>query len=207
MCRNLSKLPADIPAILPYRTHLRSALNCLCVLLALQSASTLQAAPQYPNVFVNAQELDHLRLRLKTEPWRARLLEQVKRDADAGNPVAAAVVHALTEDRDYGVKVRMHLLQQTRDFVPGRPGAQYPWGPEAGDAIAFDLVAPLLSAGEQQAVVDFLRQLARDAIRYHQGQPLTPNMSFVCHWRIGLIGYAIADRQIIDWAVNDPGPP
>jgi hypothetical protein len=32
-------------------------------------------------------------------------------------------------------------------------------------------------------------------------------MSFVCHWRIGLIGYAIADPQIIEWAVNDPGPP
>ena len=32
-------------------------------------------------------------------------------------------------------------------------------------------------------------------------------MSFVCHWRIGLIGYAIADPPIIEWAVNDPGPP
>ncbi len=53
----------------------------------------------------------------------------------------------------------------------------------------------------------FLRQLALDGIKYHQGQPLTPNMSFVCHWRIGLIGYAIADPQIIEWAVNDPGPP
>jgi hypothetical protein len=207
MCRNLSELPADIPVILPCPTHLRSALSCLCILLALQSASTLHAAPHYPNLFVNAQELEHLRLKLETEPWRARLLEQVKQDADAGNPVAAAVVHVLTKDRDYGVKVRVHLLQQAKDFVPGRPGAQYPWGPEAGYAIAFDLVAPLLSASEQQAVVDFLRQLARDAIQYHQGQPLTPNMSFVCHWRIGLIGYAIADPHIIDWAVNDPGPP
>ena len=76
MCRNLSELPADIPAILPYPTHQRSALSCLCILLALQSASTLQAAPQCPNLFVNAQELDHLRLKLKTEPWRARLQEQ-----------------------------------------------------------------------------------------------------------------------------------
>jgi hypothetical protein len=207
MCRNLSKLAADLPAILPYSSHLRSALGCLCILLALQSASTLQAEPQHPNVFVNAHELEHLRLKLKAEPWRARLLEQVKHDADAGNPVAAAVVHALTTDRDYGAKARAHLLQRAKEFIPGRPGAQYPWGPEAGNAIAFDLVAPLLSASEQQAVVDFLRQLARDAIQYHQGQPLTPNMSFVCHWRIGLIGYAIADRQIIDWAVNDPGPP
>jgi hypothetical protein len=167
----------------------------------------LQSAPQNPNLFVNAQELDRLRLKLKTEPWRARLLEQVKQDADAGNPVAAAVVHALANDRDYGLKVRAHLLQQAKDFVPGKTGAQYPWGPEAGNAIAFDLVAPLLSASEQKTVAEFLRQLAQDAIKYHQGQRLTPNMSFVCHWRIGLIGYAIADPQIIDWALNDPGPP
>jgi hypothetical protein len=207
MCRNRSELPADIPAILPYSTDLRSALRCLWIPLTLQGVGTLQAAPQYPNLFVNARELDHLRLKIKTESWRARLLEHVKQDADAGNPVAAAVVHALTEDRGYGAKVRGHLLQQAKDFVPGRPGAQYPWGPEAADAIAFDLVAPLLSAREQQAVVGYLRQLARDGIQYHQGQRLTPNMSFVCHWRIGLIGYAIADPHTIDWAVNDPGPP
>jgi hypothetical protein len=128
MCRNLSELPADLPAILPYPTHLGSALGCLCILLALQCSSTLQAAPQYPHLFINAQELDHLRLKLGTEPWRARLLQQVKHDADAGNPVAAAVVHALTKDRDYGAKVRLHLLQQAKEFVPGSPGAQYPWG-------------------------------------------------------------------------------
>jgi hypothetical protein len=206
MCRNLSELHAGISAILPDPTCLSSALSYLCILLALASAGTVHAA-EHPNLFVNAPELQQLRLKLKTEPWRASLLEQVKHDADAGNPVAAAVVYALTEDRAYGAKVREHLLQQAKDFVPGSPGAQYPWGPEAGHAIAFDLVAPLLSASEQQAVVDYLRQLARDAIQYHQGQPLTPNMSFVCHWRIGLIGYAIADPEIIEWAVNDPGPP
>jgi hypothetical protein len=151
--------------------------------------------------------LDQLRVTLKTEPWRARLLEQVKKDADGGNPVAAAVVYAMTGDRACGAKVRAHLVQQAKDFVPGWPEAQYPWGPEAGGAIAFDLAATVLSAGEQQAVTGFLRQLALEAIKYHQGHPLTPNMSFVCHWRIGLIGYAIADPQIIAWALSDPGPP
>ena len=207
MFRRLSELPSDRPAILPRPTHVGSTITCLCILLALGGAGILQAAPQHPNLFVHAKELEHLRMKLETEPWRARLLEQVKQDADAGNPVAAAVVYALTEDRVCGAKVRAHLIQQAKDFVPGRPGAQYPWGPEAGSAIAFDLVAPLLSASEQQAVVGFLRHLARDAIKYHQSQPLTPNMSFVCHWRIGLIGYAIADPPIIEWAVNDPGPP
>ena len=53
----------------------------------------------------------------------------------------------------------------------------------------------------------YLRQLALDAIEYHKRQSLTPNMSFVCHWRIGLLGYAIADPEVIEWAVNEPGPP
>jgi hypothetical protein len=166
----------------------------------------LHAAPQHPNLFVNATELDQLRVKLKTEPWRAKLLEQVREDAGAGNPVAGAVVYALTGDLASGTKVRGQLVRQAREFVPGRRDAQYPWGPEAGAAIAYDLVAPLLPAGEQQEVAGFLRRLALEAIKYHQGQPLTPNMSFVCHWRIGLIGYAIADSEIIEWAVNDPGP-
>lgn len=207
MFRRFSELPSGSPAILLLFAHVRLTTALLCIPLALGGAGILHAAPQHPNLFVNAGELDQLRMKLKTEPWRARLLEQVKKDADGGNPVAAAVVYAMTKDRACGSKVRAHLVQQAKDFVPGRPGAQYPWGPEAGTAIAFDLAAPLLSAGEQQAVAGFLRQLALDAIKYHKGQPLTPNMSFVCHWRIGLIGYAIADPQIIEWAVNDPGPP
>jgi hypothetical protein len=196
--------------ILPRSAPLRSRAAILCILCFLGGAGVLRAAPPHPNLFVNAGELEQLRAKLKTEPWRARLLDEVKQDAEAGNPVAAAVVFALSGDRASGAKVREHLLRQVKDFVPhpegARPGAQYPWGPEAGNAIAFDLAAPQLSAGEQQAVAGFLRQLALDGIKYHAGQSLTPNMSFVCHWRIGLIGYAIADPQIIEWAVNDPGP-
>jgi hypothetical protein len=57
------------------------------------------------------------------------------------------------------------VVLEAHDFVPGGPGARYPWGPEAGSAVAFDLAATLLSAGEQQAVAGFLRQLAEEAIR------------------------------------------
>jgi len=186
---------------------MRSTTAVCCALLAFPGAGALRAAPEHPNLFVNAGELDRLRAKLEAEPWRAKLLEQVREDAGGGNLVAGAVVYALTGDRASGAKVRAQLLQEARAFVPGRPGAQYPWGPEAGAAIAYDLAASLLTAGEQQEVEGFLRKLALEAIEYHRGQPLTPNMSFVCHWRIGLIGYAIADPQIIEWAVNDPGPP
>jgi Heparinase II/III-like protein len=207
MFRRFSQLPSGRPANVQRLAQRRLTTAFLGSLLALGSAGVLHAAPRHPNLFVNAEEMRQLRLRLKTEAWRARLLEQVKQDADAGNPVAASVVYALTENPVDGEKVHSHLVRQAKDFVPGRPGAQYPWGPEAGPAIAFDLGALLLSDSEQQAVADFLRQLALDAIQYHTRQPLTPNMSFVCHWRIGLIGCAIADAQIIQWAVNDPGPP
>src|SRR5262249_22772685 len=151
--------------------------------------------------------LEQLRVRLKVEPWRAALLEQVRRDAGEGNPTAAAVTYALTGERAYGDQVRSHLLSEARNFPASRAGAQYPWGPGAGDAIALDLVAPVMSGEEQTRVTAYLRQLALDAIQDHEKRPLTPNMSFVCHWRTGLIGYAIADQRIIEWAINDPGPP
>ena len=89
----------------------------LAVLFVLGRDGMLRAAPQHPNLLVNATELVRLRAKLEVEPWRAKLLEQVKNDADAGNPVAAAVVYALTENRAYGEKVRGHLVHQAKDKV------------------------------------------------------------------------------------------
>jgi len=68
----------------------------LSILRVAGSTGVVHAALQHPNLFVNATELEQLRVKLKTEPWRARLLDQVKEDADSGNPVAAAIVYALT---------------------------------------------------------------------------------------------------------------
>ena len=151
MIRRFPELPPGIRAILPWLARVRWTTALLFILHAF-GGGILYAAPQHPNLFVNAGELDNLRIKLKTEPWRARLLEQVKQDADGGNPVAAAVVYAMTEDLVYGAKVRAHLVQQAKSFVAGQPGTQYPWGPEASNAIAFDFAAQLLSADEQQAV-------------------------------------------------------
>ena len=123
MFRKFSELSSGSPACLPLFARERWTTAFLCILLVLGGAGILHAAPQHPNLFVNASELDQLRMKLKTEPWRARLLEQVKKDADDGNPVAVAVVYAMTGDRVCGAKVRAHLLQQAKDFVPGRPGA------------------------------------------------------------------------------------
>ena len=94
----------------------------LCTLLVLGGAAVLHAAPQHPHLLVNAGDLEQLRMKLKSEPWRARLLDEVKKDADGGNPVAAAVVYAIAGDRACGAKALAHLLQQAKDFVPGRPG-------------------------------------------------------------------------------------
>ena len=124
------------PPIVPSLVHARWTTAMLGSLLALGGAGILHAAPQHPNLFVNAGELDQLRMKLKTEPWRAGLLEQVKQDADGGNPVAAAVVYAMTGDCARGAKVRARpraASQGLRAPPKGtRPVAQYPWGPEAG---------------------------------------------------------------------------
>ena len=166
------------------------------------------AGEQHPNLFLNAQELQNLREKLKTEPWREELLKQVKADADTGNAVACAIVYAITQEEPYGSKARTQLVGTAANYLQSKPkNPEYPWGPEAANAITFDFVFPLLNADQQQTAKAYLRQLALDGIEYHKGHPLTPNMSFVCHWRIGLIGYAIPDPEIIEWATNEPGPP
>ena len=31
-----------------------------------------------------------------------------------------------------------------------------------------------------------------------------PNLIFEKHWRVGLIGYCLGDRELIDWGLSDP---
>src|SRR5262249_32550660 len=33
----------------------------------------------------------------------------------------------------------------------------------------------------------------------------TPNLVFEMHWKVGLIGYALGDKELIEWGLNDPG--
>ena len=80
MFRRFSHRPSGSTAVLPLFAHVRVATAVLCMQLALGSAGMLHAAPQHPNLFVNATELVQLRAKLETEPWRARLLEQVKQE-------------------------------------------------------------------------------------------------------------------------------
>jgi len=124
-------------------------------------------ATGHPRLFTTAAGLAELRRKVAAEAWRARLLERVKRKADSGNNVAAAIYGAIAQDKQYGERARKHLLQSARRFDPGRPDAKYPWGPSAADAIAYDFAAPIMSDEERQVVEDYLRRLALVAIEYH----------------------------------------
>jgi len=70
MFGRLSEVSPSSPAILPWLVHVRLTAVILCILLARGGAGILLAAPQHPNLFVNARELDLLRMKLPAEPWR-----------------------------------------------------------------------------------------------------------------------------------------
>jgi len=38
-----------------------------------------------------------------------------------------------------------------------------------------------------------------------KSMPTTPNLMFVMHYNAGLVGYCLGDRELIDFALNDPG--
>jgi hypothetical protein len=51
----------------------------------------------------------------------------------------------------------------------------------------------------------WLRAAARTIIAQENVLTTTPNLVFDEHWRVGMIGYCLGDKELIEWALRDPG--
>ena len=104
-------------------------------------------------------------------------------DADSGNPVAAAVVWAITEDRVCGGRPAHTWCSKPRTGCPGGPARRL-LGARGWRRRRFRPGGGAL-LGRRAAGRGGLPAATGDGcIKYHKGQPLTPNMSFVCRWRM-----------------------
>jgi hypothetical protein len=189
----------------------------LVALVAGPAAAAEPAKVKHPNLLLNQKEIEQVKAKIKEHRWAARLLGRVKKLADdpghtGRNPREAALVYVLTGDKRYAQLVRRALVGNARYFQ-----AQYEkvdlkldpdfgaWGPWATWAWAYDLTYDVFSADERQQVEKLLRTAARTIIKGLKLRSTTPNLVFEKHWKVGLIGYCLGDKELIDWGLNDPG--
>jgi hypothetical protein len=70
---------------------------------------------------------------------------------------------------------------------------------------AYDLAYDAFSAEECTEIERRLRTAARTIIAQEKVLTTTPNLVFDEHWRVGIIGYCLGDKELIEWALRDPG--
>jgi hypothetical protein len=172
---------------------------------------------KHPNLFLNRAEIEQIKARIKKHAWAARLFERVKKLADqpgrAGrNPREAALVYVLTGDKRYARTVRQTLVGECRHLLTKYEKLDLAvnpdfgsWGPYPTWAWAYDLTYDTFSAEERQVVEKLLSTAARTIMAGLKIRTTTPSLVFGKHIDVGIIGYCLGDRELIEWGLNDPG--
>jgi hypothetical protein len=191
-------------------------LSLLVHVLGSGSAAAGSAA-RHPNLLLNREEIAKVKFKIDNQVWAARLFDRVKELAQdsrhtSRTPREAALIYALTGDERSGRAARQALLSMVRMVTPRYEqldlaadpdfGAFGPW---ATWAWTYDLIYDTFSAEEKEAVEKLFRTAARTIIEGLKLRTTTPNLVFEKHWKVGIIGYCLGDRELIDWALNDPG--
>ncbi|GBD35127.1 hypothetical protein HRbin36_00231 [bacterium HR36] len=173
---------------------------------------------RHPNLLLNRQELEEIRQKIEQQGWAAALFARVKALADEPgvhperNLRETALVYAITLQKSYGEKVRQHLVHLARASLPEYEKVNLPlqpefgaWGPWGVYAWAYDLCYDCFAPQERELVERWLRTVACTIIAGEKLWTTTPNLVFDKHCRVGLIGYCLGDKELIDWALHDRG--
>jgi len=184
--------------------------------LVLLASTALGAPPvKHPNLLLDRQEIQQVQEKIRKHPWAADLLKRIRQDEavfSRGSLHMAALVYALTGERSFADRVRRELLHlaawyeklsQTVDLaVAPETGA---WDSWAAYAWAYDLTWDTFTDDERQQFERGMRAACRMVVEGDRRWTTTPNLVFGKHCNIGLMGYALGDRELIDYALNDPG--
>jgi len=183
--------------------------GCALLLIA-RSPSWADDRPR-PSVLITKQHVVNAKKLIAEQEWAAELYQDVHEAAVSGtitqkgrvydgNHVAQGVVYQVEGNKELAARAKNRLLAFARRF---KPGGTYHWGVPVDHAITYDLIADACTPEERRQIEDYLRRLANEAIKWKRTRSTTPNMSFVCHWTVGVTGYAIGDNDIIRWALHD----
>jgi hypothetical protein len=176
-----------------------------------------EPAARHPNLLLNRDEIEQVKRKIRAHDWAARLFERVQALADepgrtTRNPREAALVYVLTGKKRYAQEVRQAIVGHARAELPkydkldiqANPdfGA---WGPLQTIAWAYDLTYDAFSDDDRQLVERYLRTAARTIIEGAKVRANSQDLIFGKHFEVGVVGYCLGDRELIDWALNDPG--
>jgi hypothetical protein len=180
---------------------------------AAQEAGRKGVAVRHPNLLLDRQEIEQVKVKVREHPWASRLLDRVRAKAEQdGAAVETALAYALTGEARYARSVRDRLVGEARDQIPRYEKLDVKAEPEWGrwtwwgaTAWAYDLAYDAFTPDERAEVERWLRTAARTIIAQEKVLTTTPNLVFDEHWRVGMIGYCLGDAELIDWALRDPG--
>jgi hypothetical protein len=186
----------------------------LILVPALGSSAAEAPAARHPNLLLNSQEIEQVKAKVRQHEWAARLLDRVKELAkNTGQNIReTALAYALTGERAYADQVRRQLTDQARNGITEyekldlklqpEHGAWTPWGTYAW---AYDLTYEAFSPDERQLVERWLRMACKAVIEGDKLWTTTPNLIFGKHFNVAMVGYCLADKELIEWGMNDPG--
>ena len=183
-------------------------------LIALTGATAVSAAPvKHPNLLLNREELAQIREKVARYGWASKLLDKVRELAkDGANVREAALCYALTGERLHADRARASLLSQARYDMAAFPKVDlnvqpeaYAWVSWSTYAWAYDLTYDTFSDEERRSVEDWLRAGCRVTMEGRKRTTTTPNLVFGQHFNVGVAGYCLGDRELIEWGLNDSG--
>jgi len=185
------------------------------VLVAGCVSTAVAVAPpvRHPNLLLSRQEIEEVKAKIRQHPWAARLFERVKEMAKDGRNIREiALAYVLTGQKAYADRARRELLGTARSMMATYEKLDLKLQPEFGAwtswstyAWAYDLTYDTFSDEERQQVERWLRTACKAVVEGDKLWSTTPNLIFGKHFNVGLVGYCLGDRELIEWGLNDPG--
>lgn len=182
----------------------------------------LAAEVKHPNLFLNRQEIEDIKTKVRKHDWAARLFDKVQVMAAEGlrgnvaidrNLREMALCYAITGNRQYAKAVCHQLAYTARAELPDYEKVDLKatpdfgaWAPLGHAAWSYDLVYDAFADQKDRELIErWLRTAARTIIAGEKLWTTTPNLVFDKHWRVAVVGYCLGDAELIQWGLNDPG--
>ena len=91
--------------------------NALVLLNSGMAVSDAEAVV-HPNLLINQDKIDQVKLKIQEHEWAARLLEKLKEMAEKGSIRDMALCYIITGDEKYGESARERLVGNAEYFKP-----------------------------------------------------------------------------------------